>query len=382
MPGQCEIVPLSWPGAGTERRLLRLRYGRPVAETGGKKAYIQASIHADETPAMLTAYHLRRLLDAAEDAGQIEGEIVLMPYANPIGIAQFVNGNQLGRHAIIGDGNFNRNWPDLAAMAAEAVGPALTDDPATNVALIRKAMVAAIDALEPLKEIDHLRVALTREACTADLVLDMHCDNEALMHLFIAPQHWPSFADLAADIGARAVMTAEDSGGSSFDECNSGPWLRLAERFPDKPIPPVCEATTVELRGWADVFDELAEADAAGIFRTLQRRGYIAGDPGPLPELLCEATELRATDSLRSPKAGIIRYRVDLGAQVKTGDLIAEVMDPGAVDLATANTPIHARNDGFILSRRLDKYVYAGGTVAKVVGKEPLPHRQGFLLED
>ncbi len=378
MPGRTEIVPLSQPGAGTERRLLRLRYGKP----GGQKAYIQASIHADETPAMLTAYHLRRMLDEAEDAGLIKGEIVLMPYANPVGLSQFVNGNQLGRYALIGDGNFNRNWPDLAAMVAEDVAPALTGDADANIALIRKATVAAVDALEPLREMDKLRVALAREACTADLVLDMHCDNEALMHLFILPQHWPAFADLAADLQASAVMTAEDSGGGSFDECMSGLWVRLAKRFPDKPIPPACHATTVELRGAADVFDELAEPDAAGIFRTLQRRGLIEGDPGPLPEPLCDATPLQATDSLRSPVAGIVRYRVALGAQVKTGDLIAEVLDPGQPDLTKANTPIIARNNGLILSRRLDKYVYSGGTVAKVVGTEPLPHRQGYLLED
>ncbi|MFX8335598.1 hypothetical protein ABTL52_20315, partial [Acinetobacter baumannii] len=79
------------------------------------------------------------------------------------------------------------------------------------------------------------------------------------------------------------TLLAEISGGNPFDEAVSGPWWALAKRFPDHPIPPACFAATVELRGAKLVEDALAASDAAGLHRFLQRRGVIAGDPGPLP---------------------------------------------------------------------------------------------------
>ncbi len=74
------------PTPGTHRELISLHYGQPGAAAG--KAYLQASLHADELPGMLVAHHLRRRLDALEAEDRITGEIVLVPMANPIGLSQ------------------------------------------------------------------------------------------------------------------------------------------------------------------------------------------------------------------------------------------------------------------------------------------------------
>ena len=47
----------------------------------GNKVYIQASLHADEVPAMLVAHCLRRELDRLDAAGRIRGEVILVPAA-------------------------------------------------------------------------------------------------------------------------------------------------------------------------------------------------------------------------------------------------------------------------------------------------------------
>lgn len=364
---------------GQSRHLLFHCFGE---EGKGPKAYLQASLHADETPAMLVAHHLLRLLLAAEARGAITGRIVLVPYANPLGLAQALGRDLSGRYELAGGGNFNRNWPALAEPVAARLQGRLGADAAANVAAIRAALRAVFDEMQPRNALDHLRVALGREACDADLVLDMHCDDEALLHLFLLPQHWPEARDLAAELGAEAVLLAEDSGGASFDESFSWPWVALARRFPGHPIPPACLASTLEFRGRGDVDDATAEADAAALFRVLQRRGLIAGDPGPLPPLKAEATDLAATDSVKAPAAGILAYRVGLGERVAKGQLLAELVDPAAEDPAAARREIRAATDGLLLSQRYHKYVFAGDGVAKVVGREPLPHRVGYLLED
>lgn len=380
MPRETLRLPLLTPSPGTRRELIVHRYGQAG---NGKKAYMHAALHSDETPGLLVLHHLVRLLDEAESQGLIQGEIVIVPFANPIGLGQFVNGDHNGRYEMGGGGNFNRNWPDLYAELPDAVEGKLTDDPQANVGVIRAALRAALDSVEPDTEFGSLRRILARLAVDADLVLDIHCDDEALLHLFLIPAHWPLASDLAADLGARAVLLSDDSGGNSFDESFSTPWTRLQRHFTNHPIPAACLSATVELRGKPDVSDELAEEDAKSLFRYLQRQGYLGGTPDPLPKALCEATDLAATDTVRAPGVGVLSYTVPLGANVKTGDLVAWLIDPAAEDPGKGRVPVRCATDGLVLSRRINKYVPPGHTVVKVVGREALDYRKsGHLLED
>ncbi|MGF1629644.1 MAG: succinylglutamate desuccinylase/aspartoacylase family protein [Kiloniellaceae bacterium] len=379
MPARSERLPLLSVGPGTTRELTVHHFGRQNARP---KIYLQAALHADETPGLLVQHHLYGLLEEAERRGAIAGEILLVPYANPIGLAQFTNGENMGRYEQGGGGNFNRNWPDLCAAVADKVADRLGDDEAGNIAVIRRAMLDHLAAQQPTSELQSLRLALASLAADADVVLDLHCDDQALMHLFLIPAHWPQAAELAADLGCRAVLLAEDSGGSSFDETFSAPWTRLAERFPQYPIPAACLAGTVELRGRSDVDDATARADAEALFRSLQRFGAVKGNPPPPPAALCEATRLDATDTVRSPVGGVVAYAVELGQEVAAGDVIAWVVDP-AQPPGSARTAVTTKTSGLVLSCRSHRYVRPGMVLTKVVGKTPLAHRQGgYLLED
>ena len=380
MTRSTERIALLPPSPGTQRHLLAHRYGRPGARP---KAYLQASIHADETPAMLVAHHLMRLLDEADARGAITGEIVLVPVANPIGLSQTLNDHLLGRHEASGGGNFNRHWPDLYPTLPDRVAGKLGPDAALNTEIVRAALREVAAELRPNSEFSSLRIALIRLAVDADIVLDMHCDDEGLMHLYLIPQHWPEARDLSAEIGSRATLLAEDSGGHSFDESFSTPWVKLAAAVPTgTPLPPACLAATIEYRGQAETVDEINLPDAQGLFRFLQRRGMIAGDPGPQPKPLCDATRFDATEVLRSPVAGIVCYRQKLGARVAKGDVIAEILNPLADDPAQARHPLQAGTNGLLLTRRQHKMVRPGDSVGKIVGAVPLESRRGYLLED
>src|SRR5215813_15067496 len=196
MPKMIERIPLLPASPGAARQLSVHRYG---ARGARPKAYLHASLHADEVPAMLVLHHLVRLLDEADRAGGIKGEIVVVPVANPIGVAQVINTRHVGRYELFGGGNFNRNWPDLFTGLADRVRDRLTDDAARNVTVIRAAMIADLEARTADSEFGSLRLALARLAVDADIVLDCHCDSESLLHLFLVPAHWPSAADLSAE---------------------------------------------------------------------------------------------------------------------------------------------------------------------------------------
>ncbi|MBF2901617.1 succinylglutamate desuccinylase/aspartoacylase family protein, partial [Pseudomonas aeruginosa] len=212
---------LPWSTLGSEKRLSVFRFG-----CGARKVYIQSSLHADELPGMRTAWELKQRLRLLEAEGRLRGTVELVPVANPVGLGQMIQALHQGRFEMSSGRNFNRDFPDLLDAVIDSVGERLGSDPAANVALVRQALRAALDALPPAtSELEGMQRVLYRHACDADLVLDLHCDFEAAIHLYTLPQQWPAFASLAARLGAAVGLLAEESGGGSFDEACSVPWL-------------------------------------------------------------------------------------------------------------------------------------------------------------
>ncbi len=376
---------------GTERVLSIHRYGHKFG-VERRQAYLQASLHADELPGMLVLHHLERRLAAAEAAGQMSGEVTVVPVANPIGLAQSWLGQHAGRYDAASGENFNRRYPLLGPVLAEAFSGSglyagrLSGDGAANVALIRAAArwwLREQERRRHLTELEALRLRLCALAVGADLVLDLHCDFAAVMHLYAGTPLWPAAADLAADLGAEAVLTAEVSGGEPFDEALGGFWWELARRFPGVPIPPACCAVTVELRGESDVDDALADQDAAALFRVLQRRGFISGDPGPLPMLRREAVPFAAVEMVRASMAGLVTWAVPVGAVVAPGALIGHIVEPGRAGPG-ARHPVRAGAGGVLFGRVRHALVRRGQIVAKVAadGEGARVCRTGYLLTD
>lgn len=373
-------VPLEPPGPGSERYLTLIHYGE---EGVRPKAYLQAALHADEIPGLLVLHHLRTLLDKAAARGELRGHVVINAYANPIGLSQIVNGQLLGRFALSGAGNFNRQYPDLIESVAARISDRLSPDAAANVEIVRQAVAEKLEAHAPLDDTAALRHTLMRLSFDADIVLDLHCDEEALLHVYLGTPLWPKAADLCAQLGSRATLLATISGGNPFDEAAGGLWWRLAERFPDKPIPPACLSATVELRGESDVDDDLARRDAENLYAFLQRRGLVAGDPGPLPTPACAATPLEGVDIVRAPVSGAVCHTRALGEQVAAGDVVAVLVDPQAGDPKAARTEVRTGASGLLFTRRSTRFARAGDVLAKVAGPTPLAERiGGHLLTD
>ncbi|WP_230530131.1 succinylglutamate desuccinylase/aspartoacylase family protein [Microvirga roseola] len=356
-----EQIPLSPLAPGVGLSLLVQRFGQPRARP---QVYVQASLHADEIPGMITAHHLRERLSRLEAEGRIKGEIVLVPSANPIGLAQKVLGDHIGRFNLADGVNFNRGYPDLTPKAAERIEGRLTGEGEANVRLIREALQAELEAWETSNPAEVMKKALLRLALDADIVLDLHCDSEAVAHLYTHTRSADEFAPLSALLGAHAYLLADVSGDEPFDEACSRPWAELADRFPDKPIPFGCHSTTLEFRGERDVSHELAQADAAALVDYMILRGVVAGDAPTVPKALCQPTELAASEPVTSPASGIVVFRADVGARVRAGDPIADVVDPHTGATVQAKAPC----DGVMFARLSQRFAIEGQRLAKVAG--------------
>ena len=273
--------PLSGAGVGVTRQVTRLHFGA----SGGRRALLQASLHADEIPPMLVAQQLRGRLTELEAQGRLRGEIVLLPACNPIGLSQQVWGRMQGRYELASGQNFNRLYADLAARAAELVS--LGDAPAENLARLRAA----------------LHQALAEQPQRSELQQLVRC------------------------LRAPLALLAEESGDFPFDEACSTLWFKLRDKLGER-VPLACFSATVEHRGETEVGHALAAQDAEGLLRFLGLQGFIDGMDQPEPFEVAQRP-LAGCMHVHAPHAGVVVFADTLGREVAAGERIADLVDLG-----------------------------------------------------
>jgi predicted deacylase len=330
-----DVIPGDMPGVEWRIPVLRFR-GRG----GGPSAYLQAALHADELPGVAAIDALCGKLRRAEAAGDIRGDITIVPVANPIGQQQWLHGGGQGRYDFDTRVNFNRGFPLL-----DRPDPALLPGP---------------DAVLPATE--RLKARLLALALPADIILDLHCDDESPLYLYIPAVLWPAMADLAAAVGAEAVLLWDGDGGGAFEDACLTPYLRSGD-LAGRAI------STVELRGLGDVDADLGGRDADGLFRFLAGRGVIAGDPAPARDWSGLAAPLERVEMVRAPAGGAISFARKPGDRVAAGDLLATILvRPGEEGGAV---PVLAPQSGVVLTRRAHRRTRPGDDLMKLVCGSP-----------
>lgn len=370
--------PLISNSLGSHKAITSFHFGTPGH---GQKVYIQASLHAEELPGMLTAFHLRPLLEAADAAGHIAGEVILVPVSNPLGLAQRLDHKPMGRFELDTSENFNRNYPDLAKAVLPKVLGKLGADATANVATVRGAMAEHLQGWQPATELQSMRKTLVSLAFDADIVLDLHCDCEGVMHFYCEETCWPQLEPIARFVGSQAILLAKDSGGGPIDECLSGAWWRLADMLKaagdHSPLPQACCTTTIELRGEMDVTHAYAQQDAKAIFAYLEHIGVLqTGNHPEVPAPLCQPTPLAGSETLRAAGPGVVVFAAVPGQRMAPGDLVAEIINPITQDVQK----VCAGVAGVFYARIRDRYVTAGCELGKIAGA--VAFRTGLLLGD
>lgn len=376
-------LPALSPGAS--HRLVKHSF--ESAGSGGSplSAYIQAGLHADELPGMLVIQHLLDALVKLDNAGRIRGRIVVRPFANPVGLGQRVFGAHTGRFNLDNGENFNRRFPDLTGRAEAALA---TRDIGHNDVKSVKALFADVAAeLTPLDPVAAMKAMLLTEALQHDIVLDLHCDTDGILHLYSNRSQHAQAVSLARCMQVKAVFLEDRAGGTPFDEAIAQCWsvLRQAGLIDDAHA---AFCASVELRGQADVSDAFAHADAQGILHYLALRGLIDLDPHhddafhPLSEQDVMVFPLEGVSHVPAPVGGLVAYKKRPGDTVKTGELIAEII-PLLDEIGVARHPVFSDVNGLVIVQQTMKLVRPGQRVALLAGKEPLPHRKsGQLLND
>ncbi len=337
-----------------------ISYEFPVFRFAGSSddapaAYLQAALHGGELPGVVAIDALMPKLRKVEAEGRIRGDITIVPWANPIGRAQYIFGEQQGRFHAGSRTNFNRDFPlldkpDAALLPAERPGPAD----------------------------ERLKRRLVALSMGHDIVLDLHCDDEGVPYLYVPAQLWPAMADCAAAMGVDAVLLWQGASGAAFEEASIHPYLQIPakEAKLDRRV-----VTTVEYRGVVDVERNLAERDAEGLYRLLVVRGVVEDKALTAPPSFTGiAAPLENIEMITTPNAGAVLYDVKPGDRVNAGQRLATIIhapgeEGGSLEITTPQA-------GFVLTRRSTRVLPAGGNVIKLVGERRSANAKSGALED
>lgn len=367
-----EVIRLTGSSLGSERGITALHFGD---EHANRKIYIQASLHADELPGALTAYHLRQMLTELEKTQQLKAYIVLVPMANPLGLGQSLQYLHHGRFDFASGQNFNRMAGlDVYPLVAERIkhnNAPLGGDANANQTVVRQVMAEVFADYAPRTELESMHLELLRLGHDADVVLDLHCDVSAILHMYTLPHLWPVFEPLARFLGSECQLLADDSGVAPFDETLSTVWAKLQRDYPEANIPQGCASTTIELRSQADISHELAQADASAIVQYLTHTGDIILPTAlikPMPALKCPPHPLAGAQYIYAPTSGVVVYQVHAGQWVEFDTVIAHIVNPIAGTLLEVKSGM----TGLIYARNEMHFAQQGDTLMSISGAQDL----------
>ncbi|MDF9906497.1 UNVERIFIED_ORG: putative deacylase [Pseudomonas reinekei] len=320
---------------------VRVGAWRYAGDGSGPNVHLQAGVHADEIAGMLVLHVLMQRLQVAEVQGRLKGQVTVVPQANPLGIGQFRQGRILGRYHDATGHNFNRAFDQSAAMA------------------------------RPSTCVQQWQQQLVQLAAPADVMLDLHTDDEALPYLYVHRSFWPGGRELAAAMKMDVAIIWDDGGDGSFEETIIAPWIRdgvTAGRM----------AATLELRGQGDVNDRFAESDAEGLYNWLCSCGVINESVAPA-DWPVEAVEMGHMETLIAPQPGVLIFEKELGDFVEEGQRFARILrTPGD---PTSEVVLHAEQAGRLVTRYRDRLIAQGMGVAKFTGSRVSRHWNGGLLD-
>lgn len=320
-----ERIPLDGDTPGQEFGIRVIRFH---GSGNGPRVYLQAALHAHEMPGMAALDRLiPRLLDA-EGEGRLKGSITLVPHANPIGLAQAVFGETLGRFDLNGRTNFNRSFP--------------TEPP---------------DMLSGKSAAERLKSVLLSLAVQADVVLDLHCDDEGPIYLYVAERQLSEGRRLARAIGGTVILTDKDTSFGTFDHAVADRWASES-RADDARF-----AATVELRGMIDVTPQLAEHDADGLYRYLVDVGAVIDELPPVVLAEPVVGDVDAAELIATPEPGVLFYLVEIGDWVAEGHRLVLVL----TEAGTSPHEIIAPFDGLVMTRLDKRFARRGEHVIKVL---------------
>ncbi|RHW76604.1 succinylglutamate desuccinylase/aspartoacylase family protein [Colwellia sp. RSH04] len=305
-------------------------YSYKTPNPQGPNVYIQANMHGAEVQGNAVIFQLLELLKDCD----IQGNITLVPYANPVACNHKNGEYTLGRFDPITGVNWNRMYHFDESIILPFTEQYIN---ATDIDIEHQFKQLMINEIE--QKLDHNIFGLTtgqriayqlqRLAHQADLVLDLHTGPISSKHLYC-----PEYAQTSAsyfDIPHTILIPNEFDG--AMDEATFCPWWHLQQAFVAKGRTFTMgqgvfnkESFTVELGSQEQIDLDVAHQDAMGILSYLQHKGVINAAEYKPQEMTRYACYLKNYKALYSPMGGMVDFLANFGEPLATGEPLARIL--------------------------------------------------------
>lgn len=303
----------------------------------GPSAYIQANMHGAEVQGNAVIFQLLEQLKNLS----LNGDITLVPYANPVGCNHKNGEYTLGRFDPITGVNWNRMYhfdeSQIQDFAQHHINSKAEDIEREFKALMLNEIEQKLDHnIYGLTTGQRIAYQLQRLAHQADIVLDLHTGPISSKHLYC-----PEYAkDSAKYFDIPHTILIPNSFDGALDEATFCPWWHLQEAFlslgrkfsitnttMSSNVDGILkESFTVELGSQEQIDLDVAKEDALGILSYLQSQAVIHNQgftPKPMTRYLCQLEHYKA---LYSPMGGMVDYLAEFGQPLAAGEPLARIL--------------------------------------------------------
>ncbi|ATC84960.1 succinylglutamate desuccinylase/aspartoacylase family protein [Pseudoalteromonas arctica] len=291
----------------------------------GPSVYVQANMHGAEVQGNAVIFQLLEQLKHLN----LNGDITLVPYANPIGCNQKSGEFTLGRFDPITGTNWNRMYHYNKNLVAQFAQNHTQYDDATLKSNFKQALIDEVDSklngpAYLLNTGKRIALNLQKLAHQADIVLDLHTGPISSKHLYC-----PNYAtDSARYFNIEHILLIPSDFDGAMDEANFCPWWHLSDALSEQgrelSIP--VEAFTVELGSQEKIDLKEALNDANSILSYLNHKGVLQNAPHTPANITRYACNLDDYFAYYAPIGGMVEYIAPLGGHIKAGEPIANIL--------------------------------------------------------
>jgi predicted deacylase len=292
--------------------------------------YIQANMHGAEVQGNAVIFQLLELLQHCN----LQGNITLVPYANPVGCNHKNGEYTLGRFDPITGENWNRMYHFDQSVIAPFAQQNLDASEEEIADKFQQLLLTEID-----QRLEHniwgittgQRIAyqLQRLAHQADIVLDLHTGPISSKHLYC-----PEYAKSSAEFfDIEHTIFIQNGFDGAMDEATFCPWWSLQEAYQDLGRNFTMgegafkkESFTVELGSQEQIDLDVAKQDALSILSYLHSQGVIDNNEYQPQEMTRYACYLKDYKALYSPMGGMVDYLGEFGKPLAAGEPLARIL--------------------------------------------------------
>lgn len=368
-------VPLRQMASGD---LFSLQVYKFIGAKPGKKVYIQSNLHGAEIVGNAVIHQLIEFLLTVDDA-EVVGEIWLVPVCNPMGTNQRSHIFPSGRYCVYEAKDWNRIFWDyekatdnLMTFAQSQIHLAAEIVRENYLREIRKKFTQLLNKINSPSGVpytERFRYKLQSLSLDADYLIDIHSStNQGINYLYYFRNREDSAKHFRLELGI--LLDAYD--GDAFDEAFIKPWLALEDCFAQlgREIRFDVEAWTLELGKGMQMIPDSVVKGVLGVKNYLVHKQVLQRSGLTVDKTESNVMTFKNRSNVKKYYAcvgGMIQSRVELGASIKTGQRIYQILSFNKEGKLPTVIDVCAEQDGLVYDVAHHQAVNQGEFVLGIV---------------